>query len=69
MRTDRARLGGTPNLQRLAKPYVQKMPLDKLEKTLEPLLLSWKEAGKTVSLGEHVKKLGDQVVLELLSEN
>ena len=31
-------LGGTPNLTRLAEPYLEKMPLEKLEQTLEPLL-------------------------------
>ena len=60
-------LGGTPNLQRLAKPYLQRMPLDQLESTLEPLLLSWKQAGGRRSLGDHVNKLGDQAVLGLLS--
>ena len=59
-------LGGTPNLQRLAQPFIQRMPLDDLEKTLEPLLLSWKEAGGRRSLGDHVHKLGDQAVSELL---
>tara|TARA_A100001037_G_C15058527_1_gene593557 strand:- start:160 stop:1317 length:1158 start_codon:yes stop_codon:yes gene_type:complete len=62
-------LGGTPNLQRLAKPYLQRMPLDQLESTLEPLLLSWKQAGGRRSLGDHVNKLGDQAVLGLLSGN
>jgi len=60
-------LGGTPNLQRLAKPYLQRMPIDQLETTLEPLLLSWKEAGGRRSLGDHINKLGDQAVLALLS--
>ena len=36
-------LGGTPNLQRLAKPYLQRMSIDKLELTLKPLLKSWRE--------------------------
>ncbi len=59
-------LGGTPNLQRLAQPYLQRMPLEQLESTLEPLLLSWKDAGGRRSLGDHVHKLGDQAVSELL---
>ncbi len=61
-------LGGTPNLQHLAKPFLQRMPLETLESTLEPLLINWKETGKNSSLGEHIKKLGDQVVLDLLSD-
>ena len=59
-------LGGTPNLQRLAQPYLQRMPLEQLESTLEPLLISWKDAGGRRSLGDHVHKLGDQAVSELL---
>ena len=59
-------LGGTPNLQRLAQPFIQRMPLDDLETTLEPLLLSWKQAGGRRSLGDHVHKLGDQAVSALL---
>ena len=59
-------LGGTPNLQRLAQPFLQRMPLDDLETTLEPLFISWKEAGGRRSLGDHVQKLGDQAVAELL---
>ena len=60
-------LGGTPNLQRLARPYLEKLPLDDLEKRLEPLLISWKSAGGRRSFGDHIEKLGDQAVNELLS--
>ena len=60
-------LGGTPNLQRLARPYMEKLPLDDLEKTLEPLLLSWKAAGGRRSFGDHIEKLGDQEVNALLT--
>ena len=60
-------LGGSSNLQRLAEPYLQKMPLDDLETTIEPLLVSWKEAGGRRSLGDHVHKLGAQAVSELLN--
>ena len=59
-------LGGSANLQRLGEPYLQKMPLDDLETTLEPLLVSWKEAGGRRTLGDHVHKLGAQAVSELL---
>ncbi len=60
-------LGGSANLQRLAKPYLQKMPLDHLESTIEPLLVSWREAGGRRTLGDHVHKLGPQAVSELLT--
>ncbi len=60
-------LGGTPNLQSLAKPYINRMPLNDLEKTIEPLLLDWKKTGFQESLGKHVQKIGDQRVTELLS--
>ena len=60
-------LGGTPNLQRLARPYLEKLPLDDLETRLEPLLISWKKAGGRRSFGDHIDKLGDQAVNDLLS--
>ena len=59
-------LGGTPNLQRLAQPFLQRMPLQELETTIEPLLKSWKEAGGRRSFGDHIQRLGDQTVAELL---
>ena len=59
-------LGGTPNLQRLARPFLQRMPLDDLETTIEPLLKSWKAAGGRRSFGDHIQRLGDQTVAELL---
>ena len=62
-------LGGSTDLKRLAKPYLQKMPLNELEKTLEPLFLSWKNTGKTLSLGDHVTKLGNENVMSLLTSN
>ncbi len=60
-------LGGTPNLTRLAEPYVEKMPLEKLESTLEPLLLGWKAAGGRRSFGDYVAKLGREQVESLLA--
>jgi len=59
-------LGGSANLQRLARPFLQKMPLEDLETTLEPLLLSWKDAGGRRGFGEHITKLGDATVQEML---
>ncbi len=62
-------LGGSTDLKRLATPYLQKMPIDELEKTLEPLLLSWRDTGKSSSLGDHVTRLGNEHVLSLLTSN
>ncbi|EHA63295.1 NADPH-dependent assimilatory sulfite reductase hemoprotein subunit [Synechococcus sp. WH 8016] len=59
-------LGGSANLQRLARPFLQKMPLEDLEATIEPLLLSWKDAGGRRGFGEHITKLGDATVQEML---
>ncbi len=62
-------LGGSTNLKRLATPYLQKMPIDDLEKTLEPLFLSWKDTGVSSSLGDHVTKLGSESVMSLLTSS
>ena len=59
-------LGGSANLQQLARPFLQKMPLEDLEATIEPLLQSWKEAGGRRGFGEHISKLGDATVQEML---
>ncbi|MEA5415126.1 sulfite reductase, ferredoxin dependent [Synechococcus sp. BA-132 BA5] len=61
-------LGGSHGLTRLARPYLEKMPLDKLESTLEPLLTAWRDEGGARSrFGDFVDKLGDGRVGELLS--
>jgi sulfite reductase (ferredoxin) len=60
-------LGGTPNLTRLAEPYLEKMPLEKLETTIEPLLQGWKAAGGRRSFGDYVVKLGREKVESLLA--
>ena len=60
-------LGGSANLQRLAKPFLQRMPLDELENTLEPLFVSWKEAGGRRGFGDHISRLGEERVAELLA--
>ncbi len=62
-------LGGSTNLQRLATPYLQKMSINELEKTLEPLFLSWKNTGSSSSLGDHVTKLGSESVMSLLTSS
>jgi sulfite reductase (ferredoxin) len=60
-------LGGTPNLSRLAEPYLDRMPLEKLETTLEPLLLGWKAVGGRRSFGDYIAKLGREQVQQLLT--
>ena len=62
-------LGGTPNLQRLAEPYLDKMPLESLERTLEPLLQAWKAAGGRRSLGSFVANSGRETVEHLLTHS
>ena len=62
-------LGGTNNLQKLAKPFIQRMNIDDLEKTLEPLFINWKNAKKDVSFGEHLEEIGDHSIRNLLSED
>jgi sulfite reductase (ferredoxin) len=61
-------LGGTPNLSRLAEPYLERMNLDALESTLEPLLRGWGEAGGHRSFGDHIHALGREAVLALLPQ-
>ncbi len=60
-------LGGTPNLTRLAEPYLEKMPLANLEVTLEPLLQAWQRAGGRSSLGDFVVNSGRPAVEALVA--
>jgi len=62
-------LGGTPGLTQLARPFLQRMPLEELESTLEPLLLGWREAGGRRSLGQFIHELGDDAVAALLGRS
>jgi sulfite reductase (ferredoxin) len=50
-------LGGSPGLTRLAMPVLEAMPLEALEKTLEPLLVAWRDAGGRRSFGDFVQRL------------
>jgi sulfite reductase (ferredoxin) len=60
-------LGGTPGLTRLAQPYLERMPLERLEDTLEPLLAAWKrEGGVRRCFGDFVALIGDERVRALL---
>jgi len=61
-------LGGTPDLKKLGKPYIQRLDLDKLEITITPLLLQWKSKGKGLSFGGYINKISDQEVSNLLSK-
>ena len=62
-------LGGSTDLKRLATPYLQKMSINNLEKTLEALFISWRDTGKSSSLGDHVTALGNENVLSLLTSD
>nr|APP88048.1 ferredoxin-sulfite reductase [Paulinella micropora] len=59
-------LGGTPNLMRLAKPYLQRMPLDELEIVLRPLFSGWRESSNDRSFGDYIEDIGEANVLQLL---
>jgi sulfite reductase (ferredoxin) len=59
-------LGGTPGLTQLARPYLQRLPLERLEATLEPLLCAWRDHGGRRSFGAFVNSLGEGQVQALL---
>ena len=59
-------LGGTPGLTQLARPFLQRLPLESLESTLEPLLCAWRDHGGRRSLGAFVGELGDETVAAML---
>ncbi|MFM7267833.1 MAG: sulfite reductase, ferredoxin dependent, partial [Cyanobium sp.] len=59
-------LGGTPGLTQLARPYLQRLPLERLEATLEPLLCAWRDNGGRRSFGAFVNSLGEGQVEALL---
>ena len=50
-------LGGSPGLTRLAMPVLEAMPLHALERTLEPLLVAWRDTGGRRSFGDFVQRL------------
>ena len=60
-------LGGSKNLQRLAKPYLQRMPLEDMESTLTPLLLEWSKSSLDLDFGDFVDKNEDSFILDLLN--
>ncbi len=61
-------LGGSRNLQRLAKPYLQRMPLEDLESTLKPLLIEWKVLSERIDFGDFVNLKGETYISELLNK-
>ena len=61
-------LGGSKNLQRLAKPYLQRMELDDLEKTIQPLLEFWKKSNAEKDFGDFINNQKESFITNLLSE-
>jgi sulfite reductase (ferredoxin) len=61
-------LGGSKNLQRLAKPYLQRMELDDLEKTIQPLLELWKKRSAKNDFGDFINNQKESFITNLLSE-
>ncbi len=61
-------LGGSKNLQRLAKPYLQRMDLDELEKTIQPLLESWKKSNLKIDFGDFINNQKESFITSLLNE-
>ena len=60
-------LGGSKNLQRLAKPYLQRMDLDELEKTIQPLLESWKKSSLKIDFGDFINNQKESFITNLLN--
>ena len=61
-------LGGSKNLQRLAKPYLQRMDLNDMEKTLTPLLSEWKKISSEIDFGDFIDIHEDSFILNLLNK-
>ncbi|ABM72034.1 Ferredoxin-sulfite reductase [Prochlorococcus marinus str. MIT 9515] len=61
-------LGGSKNLQRLARPYLQRMDLDDLEKTIKPLLEFWKKSNPEKDFGDFINNETDSSINNLLIE-
>ena len=61
-------LGGSKNLQRLAKPYLQRMELENLEKTIQPLLEFWKTSSKDIDFGDFINFQKDSSIINLLNK-
>ena len=61
-------LGGSKNLQRLAKPYLQRMELEDLEKTIRPLLEYWNKCDSKSDFGDFINIQEESLITNLLSE-
>ncbi len=61
-------LGGTKNLQRLAKPYLQRMPLEDLESTLKPLFIEWKDKNPELDFGDFINSIEESRINNLLTQ-
>ncbi len=61
-------LGGSKNLQRLAKPYLQRMELEDLEKTIKPLLECWKKSSLELDFGDFINNQNDSLISNLIKE-
>ncbi len=61
-------LGGSKNLQRLAKPYLQRMELEDLEKTIKPLLECWKKTSLEIDFGDFINNQNESIITNLLKE-
>ena len=59
---------GSKNLQRLAKPFLQRMELNDLEKTLQPLFDNWK-SNLDLDFGDFINTQDENYILNLLNEN
>ena len=60
-------LGGSKNLQRLAKPFLQRMELNDLEKTLQPLFNYWKSS-LDMDFGDFINMQDENCILNLINE-
>ena len=61
-------LGGSKNLKRLAKPYLQRMDLEDLEKTIKPLLECWKKSSSEKDFGDFINNQTESLIMNLLTE-
>ena len=59
-------LGGSKNLQRLAKPFLQRMELNDLETTLQPLFDHWK-SNSHLDFGDFINTQDESSILNLLN--
>ena len=58
-------LGGNPNQTDLARPYMDRMPVDQLEDHIEPILAFYKQKGqKEESFGEFCSRVGFEAIRE-----